>query len=135
MFRYNYAAINEGGRSVFDSSMTNTRFFKIHGNYKTDKWTWKGAFIMANALETADGGGKQAYHHEENYRFTSNEKQKDDYGYELDFGFDYRWNPNVTIGGYYGYWAVGDYYSFTNTTNKLSLSSVHGGGLRATLEF
>lgn len=135
MFRYNYASINEGGRSVFDSSMTNTRFFKIHGNYKTDKWTWKGAFIMANALETADGGGKAAYHHEENYRFTSNEKQKDDYGYELDFGFDYRWNPNVTIGGYYGYWAVGDYYSFTNTTNKLSLSSVHGGGLRATLEF
>lgn len=135
MFRYNYAAINEGGRSIFDSSITNTRFFKFHGNYKTDKWTWKGAFIMANALETADGGGKAAYHHEENYRFTSNEKQDDDYGFEVDFGFDYRWNPNVTIGGYYGYWAVGDYYGFSNTTDKLSLSSVHGGGLRATLEF
>lgn len=136
MFRYNYAAINEGGRSVFDSSMTNTRFFKVHGNYKTDKWTWKGAFIMANALETAEEN-KKAYHHEENYQFDGNGKQDDDYGFELDFGFDYRWNPNVTIGGYYGYWAVGDYYAFTNsgTGDKLSLSSVHGGGLRATLEF
>lgn len=136
MFRYNYAAINEGGRSIFDSSMTNARFFKLHGNYKTDKWTWKGAFIMANALETAETG-KNAYHHEENYRFPSAGKQEDDYGYEIDFGFDYRWNPNVTIGGYYGYWAVGDYYGFTNsgTGDKLSLSNVHGGGLRATLEF
>jgi hypothetical protein len=134
MFRYNYAAINEGGRSIFDSSIANARFFKFYGNYKTDKWTWKGALIMASALETAKAG-KQSYHHEENYRFDSTQKQKSDYGYELDAGFDYRWNPNVTISGYYAYWNVGDYYSFTNSTNKLSLSNVHGGGLRATLEF
>jgi hypothetical protein len=135
MFRYNYAAINEGGRSIFDSSITNARFFKLYGNYKTDKWTWKGALIMAKALETAQGNGKQAYHHEENYRFVSNAKQDDDYGVELDLGFDYRWNPNVTISGYYGYWKVGDYYAFTNSAKELSLSNVHGGGLRATLEF
>lgn len=137
MFRYNYAGFTEGKRSIFDSSMTNARFFKFYGNYKTDKWTWKGAFIMANALETANGGGKNAYHHEENYRFASNTKQDDDYGYELDLGFDYRWNPNVLISGYYGYWAVGDYYAFTNSASgdKLSIESVHGGGLRATLEF
>lgn len=136
MFRYNYAAFNEGGKSIFDSSMTNTRFLKFYGNYKTDKWIWKGAFIMANAIETADAG-KAAYHHEENYQFIGQSKQDDSYGYEFDFGFDYRWNPNVTIGGYYGYWAVGDYYAFTNSAsgNKLSLSNVHGGGLRATLEF
>jgi hypothetical protein len=41
----------------------------------------------------------------------------------------------VTISGYYGYWKVGDYYAFTNTGDDLSLSNVHGGGLRATLEF
>ena len=64
-------------------------------------------------------------------------KQDDDYGYEIDFGFDYRWNPNVLISGYYGYWAVGDYYAFTNSASgdKLSIEAVHGGGLRATLEF
>lgn len=137
MFRYNYAAINEGGRSIFDSSITNARFFKLYGNYKADNWTWKTAFIMANALETAQGGGKNAYHHEENYRFQSQQKQDDSYGYELDFGFDYRWNPNVVITGYYAYWKVGDYYAFSNnaTTGELSLANVHGGGLKATLEF
>jgi hypothetical protein len=136
MFKYNYAAINEGGKSIFDSSITNTRFFKFFGNYKTDKWTWKGAFIMANALETAEAGS-DAYHHEENYRFASTQKQDDGFGYEFDFGFDYNWNPNVVIGGYYAYWKVGDYYSFTNDPSgkELSLSNVHGGGLRATLKF
>ena len=134
MFRYNYAAFAEGGNSIFDSSITNTRFFKFHGNYKTDKWLWKGALIMATALETAEAG-KRAYHHEENYSFSSTADQSDDLGLELDFGFDYKWNPNVTISGYYGYWKVGDYYSFTNTAEELSLKNVHGGGLSATLEF
>ncbi len=135
MFRYNYAAINEGGRSIFDSSITNTRFFKFYGNYRTDKWTWKGALIMAKALETSQGNGKKAYHHEENYQYTSNAKQDDDIGMEIDFGFDYRWNPNVILSGYYGYWQVGDYYSFTNSATKLSLANVHGGGMKVTLEF
>jgi hypothetical protein len=135
MFRYNYPAFSEGGKSIFDSSITNARFFKFYGNYKTDKWTWKSAFVFATALETAQGGGLRSYHHEENYRFTSQNKQKDDYGYEVDFGFDYRWNPNLTITGYYGYWFVGDYYAFNGAQEELSISNVHGGGLRATLQF
>lgn len=136
MFRYNYAGFTEGNRSVFDSSIMNTRFYKVNANYKTDKWVWKGAFIMATAMETSKGG-KLSYHHEENYRFTNNsgKKQSNDLGMEFDFGFDYKWNPNVTISGYYGYWKVGEYYAFSNTTKDLSVSSVHGGGLRATLEF
>lgn len=134
MFRYNYAAFNEGTRSIFDSSINNARFYKFAGNYKTDKWTWKGALIMATALETASAG-KDAYHHEENYRFASTQKQDNDLGFEVDIGFDYRWNPNVVISGYYAYWKVGDYYSFTNTATKLDTANVNGGGLRATLEF
>lgn len=134
MFRYHYPSFNEGGKSIFDSSITNTRFYKINGAYKSDKWTWKSALIMATAMQTAEGNGKRAYNHENNYSFTSNEKQADDLGFEVDFGFDYRWNPNVTISGYYGYWKVGDYYAFTNS-DELSLNNVHGGGLRATLEF
>ncbi len=135
MFKYNYAAFSEGGRSVFDSSITNSRFYKIHANYKTDKWLWKGALIMANAMETAEGGLKKAYHHEESYAFISDKKQDKNMGFELDFGFDYKWNPNVTISGYYAYWKLGDYYAYSNDTEELSLANVHGGGLRATLEF
>lgn len=136
MFRYNYAAFNEGGKSIFDSSITNTQYWKLFVNYKTDKWVWKGAFVMANALETAKAG-KRSYHHEENYMFNGNENQKKDYGYEVDLGFDYRWNPNVVISGYYGYWVVGDYYAFANSNagDKIDVQNVHGGGLRATLEF
>ncbi len=134
MFRYNYAGFNGGGRSIFDSSITNAQFWKLYGNYKTDKWTWKGALVMASAMKTAKAGSR-GYHHEEHYAFSSNQSQKKDYGYELDLGFDYRWNPNVIISGYYGYWVVGDYYAFTNSATKLTLTNVHGGGLRATLEF
>ena len=135
MFKYNYAAFSEGGRSVFDSSITNSRFYKIHANYKTDKWLWKGALIIANAMETAEGGLKKAYHHEESYAFISDKKQDKNMGFEFDFGFDYKWNPNVTISGYYAYWKLGDYYAYSNDTEELSLANVHGGGLRATLEF
>jgi hypothetical protein len=134
MFRYNYPAFNEGGRSIFDSSMTNTRFYKINGAYKTDKWVWKSAIIMAKAMETAKKG-QRAYHHESGYTFTAANDQSDNLGVEVDFGFDYKWNPNVTIGGYYGYWKVGNYYAFSNDVKELGLSNVHGGGLRATLEF
>lgn len=134
MFRYHYPSFNEGDRNIFDSSIANTRYVKLFGNYKTDKWTWKAAFVFANALETAESGSR-AYHHEENYAFASTQEQADDLGYELDIGFDYLWNPNVTITGYYGYWFVGDYYAFTNTPDELSLSNVHGGGVRFTLDF
>lgn len=135
MFRYYYPSINEGGRSVFDSSITNTQYVKLATSYSTDKWTWKFAGIMANAMETAKEGSR-GYHHEENYAFASNEKQDKSLGLEFDLGFDYRWNPNVTISGYYGYWMVGDYYSFNNdAATKIKTSDVHGGGLRATLEF
>jgi hypothetical protein len=133
MFRYSYPSFNEGGKSIFDSSITNTQFWKLYGNYKTDKWTLKAAFIMANAMKTAKVG--RSYHHEEHYAFTGTQTQKKDYGYEVDFGFDYRWNPNVVISGYYGYWVVGDYFAYSNKTQELDVTNVHGGGLRATLEF
>lgn len=134
MFRYHYPSFNEGTKSIFDSSITNTRYYKLFAHYKADKWVWRGAFIMASAMETASEGSR-AYHHEENYSFNSNRKQNNNMGWEADFGFDYRWNPNMTVSGYYGYWKVGDYYSFTNTADSLSLQNVHGGGIRATLEF
>ena len=134
MFRYNYAGFTEGGRSVFDASITNAQFYKLYGNYKTDKWTWKSAFIIANALETAKSGSR-SFQHQENYSYAADAHQDDNYGWELDLGFDYRWNPNVIISGYYGYWNVGDYFSFTNGNGKIETASVNGGGLRATLEF
>lgn len=135
MFRYNYPAFNSGTNSVFDSYMTNVRFFKFHTHYKTDKWTWNAAAVIAKAQQTAKAG-KYAYNHEENYRFLSTENQKDDYGTEVDLGFDYQWNPNVTISGFLAYWMVGDYYAFNNdSSSKIGLSNVTGGGLKIGIDF
>lgn len=134
MFRYNYAAFNEGSKSVFDSGIANARYAKVYGNYKTDRWTWKAAFIFANAMEAAKSG-RQAYHHEENYRFNSTQNQSNKLGYELDLGFDFLWNPNMTLSGFIAYWGVGDYYSFTNTSTKLGTKNVLGSGLRLGIDF
>lgn len=134
MFRYYYPGFNEGGRSIFNSPITNAQFARLHGTYKTDKWNWKAAFIFANAMETAKAG-ERSYHHERNYAFNSTAKQDKNLGFEVDLGFDYLWNPNVMISGYYGYWFVGDYYAFTNEAKEQSLSNVHGGGFRVTVGF
>ena len=135
MFRYNYPAFNENGQgSIFDAYMTNVRFAKLHAHYKTDKWTWNAAAIMATAQETAKTGS--AYHHEESYAYTATEDQKDDYGTEIDVGFDYQWNPNVVVSGFIAYWVVGDYYAFNNDiASDLELENVMGGGLKLGIDF
>lgn len=134
MFRYYYPGFTEGGRNIFNSPISNAQFARLHGTYKTDKWNWKAAFIFANAMETAKAG-KTSYQHERNYAFASNYKQSKDLGFEVDLGFDYMWNPNVMVSGYYGYWFVGDYYAFTNAAKEQSLANVHGGGFRVTVGF
>jgi hypothetical protein len=134
MFRYNYSAFNEARGSIFDSGITNARFFKLHAHYKTDKWTWSMAAIMATAMETAKSGSK-AWHHEEAYRFDALADQTDDYGTEIDLGFNYQWNPNVNVSGFLAYWLVGDYYTFSNSATKIATTNVLGAGLRLGIDF
>jgi len=113
--------------------MTNVRFFKFHGHYKTDRWTWNAAIILATAVETAKPG--QAWHHEENYAFTSSHNQDDDYGTEIDAGFDYQWNPNVKLSAFLAYWLVGDYYAFSNSATELKVDNIMGTGARIGIDF
>jgi hypothetical protein len=134
MFRYNYVGFNENQNSIYDSSITNTRYFKFMTTYKSDMWTWKTALIMAKARETASAG-KKSYHHEEGYRFDSTQDQDDDMGYELDINFEYKWNPNITFGGFFGYWWVGQYYAYTNTGSSIGLANVMGTGLKVAVDF
>jgi hypothetical protein len=134
MFRYRYNAFDNGNENIFNSSITNTRYFNLFVKYKTDKWTWKGSLITAAAMEAASSGSR-AFHHEDSYLFDASEDQDDSLGTEFDISFDYQWNPNVIISGYYGYWLVGDYYAFTNTADSLTTADVHGGGVRVSLDF
>ncbi len=128
MFRYNLNAIdNVLGNStttssitqsdnIFESSITNATFAKAYVEYSTEKWTWKAAFIMAKANEVAQAG-QNYYNHEKGHLSTSSTgiTQDDDMGSELDLGFDYKWNPNILVGGFFGYHFVGDYYGYNNT--------------------
>ncbi len=134
MFRYRYQSFDNGSENIFNSSISNTRYLNLFVKYKSDKWTWKGSFVTATAMETAKAGSK-AFQHESNLRFDSTEDQDNSIGHEIDFSFDYQWNPNVLVSAYYGYWMVGDYYAFTNTANSLTTADVHGGGVRVSLDF
>lgn len=120
MFRYNMQAVaNPSTQSIYDSSITNATFFKLYAKWDGGTWTWTVAAIYATADETASNG-KQAFNHTKNEVFTANANQADDYGFELDVNFDYRWNDNITIQGALGYHFVGDYYAYEDSTTNLN---------------
>ena len=114
MFRYNLNGVTDDTKSIYDSYITNATYVKVYADYLSGKWLWNSAFIFATAGETAKTGEK-AYNHSLNKQFTAIEDQADDLGFELDFGFDYKWNKEISITGNMGYHFVGDYYAFTNT--------------------
>lgn len=134
LFRYNLYAVSDNTKSVYDSYITNAKYFKFFTNYYTEKWKWNAAFIYATAQEVASAGGN-AYNHETNKRFVAVADQADDLGYEVDFGFDYSWNSETTIGGSFGYLFTGDYYSYTNTANSNAAKNSYMGQLRIGVKF
>jgi len=115
MFRYNGNAVTNAALSIFDSSITNTNYVKIHGEYNDDIWIWKASLIYAEAIQYAKADGI-GYNHTTNTAFGSVADQKKEYGYELDASMDYNWNTNLTVGLDSGYHFVGKYYAFTNST-------------------
>ena len=128
LFRYNIAAIGTAGNSdsVYDSYITNARYFKLRSSYSTEKWTFDTAIIHAKAMETAKAG-KAAYNHTKNKIFTATTNQSNNLGTELDVNATYKWNNEIAVGVGAGYLMTGDYYSYTNTpgvTNKASSSLV-----------
>lgn len=134
MFAYNYRAFQNGG-DIFDASVTNASYAKLFANYKSEAWTWKLAFIMAKANETASDG-KAFYNQESNTIVASaNGDQDDDLGMEFDVAFDYQWNPNILVTGYLAYWQVGDFYAFTSTGDDLSMSNITATGMKLSMSF
>ncbi len=118
MFRYNLYAISDSENdNVYDSYIVNTNYLKLYLNYRINAWKWNMAFIYAKAKEVAQTN-KGSFNHQTNtFIETPKSTQKDDYGYEVDCGFNYAWNSNVDIRGTFGYHFVGDYYKYTNATD------------------
>lgn len=112
LFRYDLRAVSSGNQ-IYDSYVHNATYFKVGGEYLSGKWTWDAAFIMATADQAAKAG-EVSYNHTTGKTFTAQSTQSDDLGKEIDFGFNYRWNNEVNIGGSAGYLFTGDYYAYSN---------------------
>jgi hypothetical protein len=120
LFRYNLSAlsVSTSTASVYDSYMTNARYFKLRSSYNSEKWTFDTAVIYAKAVEVAKAGA--SYNHTKNKRFVATTSQSDSLGTEFDFNAKYHWNKEISIGTGLGYLFTGDYFGYTNTATANS---------------
>ncbi len=117
LFRYNLHAVANDELNIYDSYITNANYYKLRGQYTSNKWTWDLAFIYAKANEVAREGA-DAFQHETNTQITASETNQDDnMGFEVDFGFTYQWNNEISVGANMGYLFTGDYFGYTNDSN------------------
>ncbi|MFZ4712867.1 MAG: hypothetical protein ACOYL6_04100 [Bacteriovoracaceae bacterium] len=133
LYRYNLYAIADATQSVWDSYMTNTRYAKLFGKYQNESWVWNAGLLYAQAEQVAKVG--TSFDHERNASFTATENQKKDLGYELDAGFDFLWNPNVTLSGNGGYLFTGDYYKYTNSGTQSKVKNMYVTSLSVAVTF
>ena len=122
LFRYNFAAVKNSNQNIYDSYITNARYFKIRSTYNSEKWSFDSAIIMATAMKTASKSSS-AFNHTTGKFFTAVANQSDALGTEVDFNAKYRWNNEVTIGTSLGYLATGDYFAFNNTATPNNAKS------------
>jgi len=134
LFRYNLRAIADGNANVYDSYINNATYLKIRSKYSTEKWRWDMAFIWAKADQVAKAG-KLAYNHLRNESFTANFDQQDDLGMELDTGFEYKWNSEISVGGNVGYLFTGEYFGYTNTATQNTVDNSYIIQLRTAINF
>ena len=134
IFKYNYAAFMNGNKDIFNASVVNTTYAALTAHYKGVEWSWNLGFVWAKANEVASSG-KDFYDHDAREVVTATEDQADDMGYEVNVSFDYQWNPSVVFTGFLGYHAVGDFYSFTNSSDELETTDVMNTGMRFSVNF
>lgn len=122
LFRYNLIAVGDNSYNIYDSYITNARYFKLRSSYNSEKWTFDSAIILAQALEVAKAGAS-AYNHTKNTTFTANANQDKNLGTEIDLNAKYRWNKEISIGSGLGYLITGDYFGFNNTATPNAVKS------------
>jgi hypothetical protein len=116
LFKYNLFAIkNNSTQSIYDSYITNARYFKLRSTYNSEKWTFDYALITATAMEAAKAGST-GFNHSTMKKFTAVLDQSDSLGTEVDVNARYQWNKEISIGTSLGYLITGDYFAYTNST-------------------
>lgn len=119
LFKYNIAALGDSthASSVYDSYITNTRYYKLRSTYNSEKWTFDTAVIYAKAISVATNGNA-AFNHMKGKNFTATTSQSDSLGTEVDLNGKYHWNKEISIGSGLGYLFTGDYFGYTNDITK-----------------
>jgi len=135
LFRYNLQAVaNSNNYSIYDSYINNATYAKFGTTYQSEKWKWDIAAIWAKADQAAKAGTR-SYNHFTNKTFTANYDQKYDLGLELDTGFEYKWNAEVTVGANAGYLFTGKYFGYTNTATENVVDNSYVLQLRTSINF
>src|SRR5581483_11072166 len=102
-------------RSPYDAGIVNANYLALTPHYKIDKWTFKSAFVIAWAEQTA--GSNQLFY---NYQYRDFSKgtaitgQNPFLGWEGDLGVSFKWDENFLLGWDFGFFFPGAYYAFTN---------------------
>lgn len=137
MFRYDLNGFQNTNKNPLASSVRNATYINFYTQYQTLNWKWKLSYIMATAAETAESG-KSFYNHERRIYANqiASEDQDDDLGYEIDFSFDYEWNPQINISGFIGYYSLGDYFAFDNSTStSITTENITASGVQLSVNF
>lgn len=134
LYKYNYPAFMNGSNDIFNASVTNSTYAALTAVYKGVEWSWKMGLVWAKANNVASNG-EDFYDHVAREVVTANADQSDELGYEANVAFDYQWNPSVVFSGYLGYHFVGDFYSFSNTSDEISTTNVMNTGMRLSVNF
>lgn len=134
IFKYNAHGYGNNNFDIFNSSITNATYANLKAIYSVDEWTWNLSFLWATANEVASSGDN-FYDHDKKAVVTATEDQSNDLGYAMDISFDYQWNPNVIYSGNLGYHQVGDFYSFNNSSDELSVTNVTTLGMSLSVSF
>lgn len=122
LFRYNFLAIKDHNYSIYDSYITNARYFKLRSSYSSEKWTFDSAIIVAQAQEVARAGVR-AYNHTKNTNFVAQANQDKNLGTEIDLNGKYHWNKEISIGTGLGYLITGKYFGYNDTATPNATKS------------
>lgn len=115
MFAYNHNNL-ASNTNAYDSAVSNAYFASLASAFTTGNWTWNMGLIWAQAAEV----------------YATQDK---DLGFEIDFGFDYRWYPGVVLSFDFGYHLAGDYYAYTGGGTQLEVENPFMTRLGLSIDF
>ncbi len=119
-------------RSPYDNPIANATYVAISPTYKLDKWSFFATYLAAWADEVAKGGSPSAstrafYNHNRREFFVTAPNSGDQssfYGWEMDYGAQFKWDENFTLSYKTGFFFPGAYWQFANMPNQ----SLNTGG-------